>query len=185
MSFRVLRLFACFSAAWLAACTPMPIYMSTNRSGTTKTGEGHTGAATGASTGVYRSGIPEKQRNAVMTEIREWMGTPYRFGVVEKGKGTDCSGFVGFVFRKVLEVELPREAADMYERGEHVTEAELRFGDLVFFQNTYKGAHGASHVGIYVGDGQFAHASTTVGVTLSRLSEEYYRSHFLGCKRVL
>ncbi|MBL7959084.1 C40 family peptidase, partial [bacterium] len=101
----------------------------------------------------------------MMSEIKSWIGTPYRFGMVEKGKGTDCSGFVGSVFKKVLNVDLPRQSAEMYSAGESIGQEELKFGDLVFFQNTYKGAKGASHVGIWVGDGKFAHASTTVGVT--------------------
>jgi cell wall-associated NlpC family hydrolase len=130
-------------------------------------------------------GVSKEQQDAMMQEIKSWMGTPYRFGKVEKGKGTDCSGFVGAVFKKVLNLDLPRESGAMYAAGEPVAEKDLKFGDLVFFQNTYKGAQGASHVGIYVGDKKMAHASTTVGVTLSDLSESYYTKHFLGCRRVV
>jgi cell wall-associated NlpC family hydrolase len=121
----------------------------------------------------------------MMKEIKSWIGTPYRFGKVEKGKGTDCSGFVGAVFQKTFNMNLPRQSSDMYGSGESISKNELKFGDLVFFQNTYKGSKGASHVGIYIGKDKFAHASTTVGVTISELSEDYYAKHYLGCRRVI
>lgn len=123
--------------------------------------------------------------NALIREIDSWLGTPYRFGAVEKGKGTDCSGFVGAIFKKVYGMDLPREANDMVALGTPVARGDLRQGDLVFFEKTYKGSIGASHVGIFIDGDRFAHASTTVGVTYSNLSEPYYSNHFLGCRRIL
>lgn len=165
-------------------CTPAPIYTSM-RNATSKSKAGSKATAAFRDTGMAgQIAVSGDLQNALRREIDTWMGTPYAFGVVEKGKGTDCSGFVGAVFRQVLGKDLPRQASDMYSLGEPVEVDELRFGDLVFFQNTYKGARGASHVGIYLGEGSFAHASTTVGVTLSLLKEAYYQKHFLGCRRM-
>ncbi len=185
----------------ISGCVPQPIYQSvkTDRASSVHTSiqSATTGidsmsssnsakAAAGGMAAPAATGLWSKEKQeAMMKEIRSWIGTPYKFGLVEKGKGTDCSGFVGAVFQKVLNVSLPRQSADMYGSGETVLKNELKFGDLVFFQNTYKGAKGASHVGIYVGDDRIAHASTTVGVTISELSEDYYAKHYLGCRRMI
>lgn len=187
-------------------CTPQPVYRSIKRagdgatSGLSKPGwfradssdigtknTGQQAAVTGSAAAMIYTGgaLTKDKQDAMMAEIKSWIGTPYRFGMVEKGKGTDCSGFVGSVFKKVLNVDLPRQSAEMYSAGEPITQKDLKFGDLVFFQNTYKGSKGASHVGIWVGDGKFAHASTTVGVTISELSEDYYTKHYLGCRKII
>ncbi|MCK6542515.1 C40 family peptidase [bacterium] len=169
-------------------CTPQPIYRAVKADGqktSVKASETHMPTASvsdSSATGAKKE--PANIEEAMMAEIKTWIGTPYRFGMEKKSEGTDCSGFVGAVFRKVRQIELPRQAADMYAKGTPITRNELRFGDLVFFQNTYKGAVGASHVGIYVGNNQIAHASTTVGVTISSLDESYYEKHYLGCRRI-
>ena len=187
------------------SCIPQPIYYSVKKTETgvdestltkgglvsdsTKSGSDKTNqaASSAGALSIPLSGVilTKDKQDAMMAEIKSWMGTPYKFGMVEKGKGTDCSGFVGYVFKKVLDIDLPRQSADMYNTGESIGQKDLKFGDLVFFQNTYKGSKGASHVGIWVGDNKFAHASTTVGVTISDLSEDYYSKHYLGCKKIL
>lgn len=164
-------------------CTPAPIYTSVRRTESSKQKK-KTEKGLTITTKPVAGSVSKIDPDAMMGEIESWTGTPYAFGMVEKGKGTDCSGFVGSVFRKVLSLDLPRQSADMYAVGSSVNLEDLQFGDLIFFQNTYKGASGASHVGIFVGDGRFAHASTTVGVTISRLNDSYYQQHFLGCRRV-
>jgi cell wall-associated NlpC family hydrolase len=93
--------------------------------------------------------------------------------------GVDCSGFVQAVFRH-NGIELPRTADAQFEVGRHVPGAGLQPGDLVFFQ-TY--AEGASHVGIYLGGGQFVHASSSNGVRVDSMSESYYASRFIGARR--
>lgn len=167
------------------ACTPAPIYTSVRHTDSVKQKK-KAGASHVTTTQSKSIAGPDSKMDpdAMMKEIETWTGTPYVFGMVEKGKGTDCSGFVGSVFHTVLSFDLPRQSADIYAMGSPVNLEDLQFGDLIFFQNTYKGASGASHVGIFVGDGRFAHASTTVGVTISRLNESYYQKHFLGCRRV-
>jgi cell wall-associated NlpC family hydrolase len=111
---------------------------------------------------------------------REFLGTPYRFGG-EGADGIDCSSFVQQVFRE-HQIPLPRTAREQRMAGQDVPAAELRKGDLVFFQ-TY--ASYPSHVGIYLGDGKMIHASALKGeVTVSDINSEYYRSRFLGATRV-
>jgi cell wall-associated NlpC family hydrolase len=109
-----------------------------------------------------------------------YLGVPYVWGG-ESASGVDCSGFVQAVFRR-NGIELPRTADAQFETGHRVSESGLQPGDLVFFQ-TY--SEGASHVGIYLGSGQFVHASSSSGVRVDSLSESYYSSRFIGARRTL
>ena len=110
----------------------------------------------------------------------DYIGVPYVFGGTSP-YGFDCSGYVQYVFAKAG-VSLPRTADVQYEVGTPISTTELIPGDLVFF-STY--TYGASHVGIYVGDGNFIHASSSQGVTISSLSSAYYSSHYIGSRRIL
>jgi cell wall-associated NlpC family hydrolase len=108
-----------------------------------------------------------------------YLGVPYVWGGTSFG-GVDCSGFVWAVFAK-NGIDLPRTADAQFEEGRHVPTSDLRAGDLVFFQ-TY--ALGASHVGIYLGNGKFVHASSSDGVRVDQLAEDYYSSRYLGARRL-
>jgi LysM repeat protein len=108
-----------------------------------------------------------------------YLGVPYVWGGTSFG-GVDCSGFVWAVFAK-NGIYLPRTADAQYEEGRRVSTRDLRAGDLVFFQ-TY--AYGASHVGIYLGNGKFVHASSSDGVRVDQLTEDYYSSRYLGARRL-
>ncbi|HEY5094381.1 MAG TPA: C40 family peptidase, partial [Candidatus Eremiobacteraceae bacterium] len=108
-----------------------------------------------------------------------YLGVPYVWGGTSFG-GVDCSGFVWAVFAK-NGIYLPRTADAQYESGRHVSTQDLRAGDLVFFQ-TY--ALGASHVGIYLGNGRFVHASSSNGVRVDQLAEDYYSARYLGARRL-
>lgn len=112
------------------------------------------------------------------------IGTPYKFGSNNPEKGLDCSGFVKHVYKESADISLPRSAKDMSREGQAVTKAELKPGDLVFF-NTRK--HANSHVGIYAGNGEFVHASSTRSkqVTVSRIDQKYWATRFNGARRVL
>ena len=110
----------------------------------------------------------------------DYLGVPYVFGGTSP-YGFDCSGYVQYVFANAG-VSLPRTADVQFEVGTPVSTAELVPGDLVFF-STY--TYGASHVGIYVGDGNFIHASSSQGVTISSLSQAYYSSRYIGARRIL
>lgn len=105
-------------------------------------------------------------------------GIPYVFGGTSRS-GFDCSGYTQYVF-KGSGVNLPRTSYDQYGVGSAVSRDQLQPGDLVFF-STY--AKGASHVGIYVGGGNFMHASNS-GVRTTSLSDSYYASRYVGAKRV-
>ena len=109
-----------------------------------------------------------------------YLGVPYSWGG-ESASGVDCSGFVQAVFRR-NGITLPRTADAQFEAGRRISEGGLQPGDLVFFQ-TY--AEGASHVGIYLGGGQFVHASSSNGVRVDSLSEVYYSSRYIGARRAL
>ena len=116
----------------------------------------------------------------IITGAMQYMGVPYVFGGTTP-YGFDCSGYVQYVFAQAG-ISLPRTADVQYEVGTPISTAELIPGDLVFFQ-TY--TYGASHVGIYVGDGNFIHASSSYGVTISSLSSAYYSSHYIGSRRIV
>ena len=112
--------------------------------------------------------------------IKELLGTPYKYGGTTP-KGFDCSGFTAYVFAK-FGIELPHNSASMAKQGVKVAKADLRPGDLVFFNTSGKGI---SHVGIYIGDGKFAHASTSKGVVITPLSDKYYAKRYVTARRIL
>ena len=97
-------------------------------------------------------------------------------------KGFDCAGLVRRVF-STMAVDLPRTAAAQFRQGCIVRRDELQPGDLVFFENTYK--RGISHVGIYIGNGEFVHAaSRRRAVTVDRLDSPYFDKRFAGGRRI-
>lgn len=108
-----------------------------------------------------------------------FLGTPYVFGGTSAA-GFDCSAFVQHVYA-MEGISLPRTADAQYDVGRPAVGGP-RVGDLVFFE-TYTG--GVSHVGIYVGKGKFVHASSSHGVMVSKLSESYWKSRYLGAKRLI
>jgi cell wall-associated NlpC family hydrolase len=116
---------------------------------------------------------------SLYTFINEWYGSPYQMGGSEKN-GIDCSGFSCTLLRKVFSVNPPRTAKEQYELSDHVSKDQLKEGDLVFF-NTFGGV---SHVGVYLANGHFVHASTNYGVIISTLNEGYYKEKFIGGGRI-
>lgn len=110
-------------------------------------------------------------------------GTAYRYGGSDPDSGLDCSGFVGHVFREVTGLDLPRSAQAISRLGRKIGIEELKPGDLVFF-NTLRRAF--SHVGIYLGNQQFIHASSskTGDVMISSLREAYWAKRFDGARRI-
>lgn len=110
------------------------------------------------------------------------LGTPYRYGGDQPAYGFDCSGLVAYVARSVLGVELPRRAEAISRVGVDVNPLQLQPGDLVFF-NTL--GRPFSHVGFYLGDGQFLHAPAQRGqVRIEQMSQPYWRARFSGARRL-
>ncbi|WP_337995034.1 C40 family peptidase [Paenibacillus thermotolerans] len=114
------------------------------------------------------------------TAVDKLLGIDYRYGGTTTA-GFDCSGFTSYVFEK-FGIELPRTSKDQANAGFKVARDELRPGDLVFFNTDGKGI---SHVGIYMGDGKFAHSSSKYGVKISELSEAYYSKRYVTARRIL
>lgn len=110
---------------------------------------------------------------------RHWRGTPYSMGGLSK-KGVDCSGFVYLTYRTVAGITLPRTTRQQMKIGSEVSPYNLKPGDLLFFKTGWY----TRHVGIYLQNGQFMHASTSHGVTLSELSEKYWQNSFYLAKRI-
>ncbi|HEY6626817.1 MAG TPA: C40 family peptidase, partial [Ignavibacteriaceae bacterium] len=111
-------------------------------------------------------------REKMLMEIIKYLNTPYKYGGNTKD-GMDCSAFTQILFRDVFNINLERSARLQYTQGSVVTKDDtLKFGDLVFF-NTRKRVK-PGHVGIYIGDNLFAHASTKKGVTITALDYDYY-----------
>lgn len=116
---------------------------------------------------------------ALQKEINQWLGTPYKYGGNDRA-GVDCSGFVQSVFRNVYNINLPRTSKEIFAKSIKIKTEHLREGDLVFFDYEQKGV---SHVGIYLGDGKYIHASSTKGVVISDFNNEYTRKKFVGAGR--
>ncbi|MBN3524418.1 C40 family peptidase [Paenibacillus apiarius] len=114
-------------------------------------------------------------------KIEDLLGISYKYGG-STTSGFDCSGFTKYVFDS-FEIDLPRSSSSQFDVGEKVSKDELRPGDLVFFDTS--GGNGISHVGIFVGDGKFAHASTDKGTRIDKLSMDYYEKRYVGAKRVM
>lgn len=120
----------------------------------------------------------------LMRVVRSYLGVPYKWGGTTRD-GMDCSALTRAVYRETYGVELPRTSRQMYRLGKSVAGRKgLRTGDLVFFRIDTSGP-GVSHVGIYMGDGQFAHASSSRGGVIDPLSNPYFTKRYVGARRVL
>ncbi len=128
---------------------------------------------------LLNTNVEQLQNVALLKGVDEWYGTRYRMGGTTK-KGIDCSAFVCAVFASVYGITLPRMARDQYRSTRRISRTNLQEGDLLFF-NTIGGV---SHVGIYLQNNKFVHASTGHGVTVSDMFENYYMKRFIGAGRI-
>ncbi|WLI77788.1 bifunctional murein DD-endopeptidase/murein LD-carboxypeptidase [Kosakonia sp. H02] len=119
-------------------------------------------------------------KNRIMDQYASWKGVRYRLGGDTK-KGIDCSGFVQRTFREQFGLELPRSTWEQQETGKSISRTSLRTGDLVLFRAGSTGRH----VGIYIGNNQFVHASTSSGVMISNLDEPYWKKRYNEARRIL
>lgn len=137
----------------------------------------------------------DPQAQKIVSLALELFGHPYKYGGTKIGKGIDCSYFVQKIFHE-LEISLPRTSREQFKVGREIDRQELCVGDLLFFHKTYssrkrktggnKNFKRINHVGIYIGNGEFIHATINVKrVTISRLEDKYFNNHFAGARRVL
>lgn len=123
--------------------------------------------------------IAMEDNHYLYVEVSRWLGTPYRSGGNSK-QGVDCSGFTSSIYKKVFHKRLKRSADEQYRKDcKKVNKRNLREGDLVFFHNGKKKKK-ATHVGIYLKNNRFIHASTSRGVIISSLNEIYWRNHWIN-----
>lgn len=125
----------------------------------------------------------KKKNGDLVDEALSWIGTPYKYGCSEKGKGTDCSGMVLAVYEDVAGIRLPRNSKKQSEFCQKLKQKDVRPGDLVFFA-TGKDKNVISHVGIMIDDNQFVHASAKKGVIISDMLTDYYIRTFKMYGRV-
>lgn len=129
---------------------------------------------------IYTDASVERMQNLpLLQQIHTWWGTKYCMG----GNSVaciDCSGFTTAIFRDVYGKQLPRTAQEQFDAAERVEAvSDLREGDLVFFSNGGR----INHVGVYLTNNKFVHASTSMGVTISDLNERYWAPRFRGGRR--
>lgn len=124
----------------------------------------------------------DKYVDMLFEEAYSWIGTPYLFGGKTR-KGADCSGFVMMSFIEALDIKLPRLSREQGEYCRKIRKSDLEPGDLVFFW-TSKEKDRVTHVGIYVGDNNMIHASSTKGVCVSPIDSKYFSEHYHHSGRV-
>jgi cell wall-associated NlpC family hydrolase len=113
--------------------------------------------------------------------LQRELGRPYQ-GRSKWEAGIDCSAFTREAFQDFNSMQLPRTVEEQFKMGKEISHNRLKFGDLVFFRTERRGV---SHVGVFIGFNEFIHVSTSIGVTINNLSEEYWARCYVGARRVL
>ena len=126
--------------------------------------------------------VEEMNNIPLLQKIDEWWGTPYLYGGSSK-RGVDCSYFTLDVMNAIYNTNLKRTAAEQYTQSEKIDWTDLKEGDLIFFKTD--ASRSITHVGIYMTNNKFVHASTSQGVTISDLSEPYWQKRLYSLGRVL
>lgn len=125
---------------------------------------------------------PKKLDNIdLFEEVDDWYGTPYSYGGNSKN-GIDCSAFSRTLLSDVFNLSIPRTAQEQYDYCKHIKKNQLEQGDLVFFHTS--GGSRITHVGIYLDNGKFVHASTSSGVMISDLDDYYWRRTYRAAGRI-
>lgn len=169
-AFRTLMLIA-LAACALTAC----VSSSPPNSRPASDSHTHSGSPSVQHSHVAQSDI----QAALYAQLDEWRGTPYLLGGNTK-RGIDCSGFVKQTFAQRFKQAVPRTTLQLAKEGHKINRSDLRAGDLVFF----KTGRGVRHVGVYVSDNNFVHASKSAGVTLSNLDSRYWKSRYWQSRRL-
>ena len=127
--------------------------------------------------------VEELSNLRLLIFMDQWYGVPYHYGGVSRS-GIDCSAFSSLLLSSVYnENKLPRMSADQYKATKRISKKDLQEGDLVFF-HTYGKGHRVTHVGVYLYNDRFVHASVS-GVQINSMAEGYYESHYVGAGRVV
>ena len=130
---------------------------------------------------MAQENAPRQTSSSSLEQLaKSWIGTPYVYGGSSKS-GTDCSGYVMQLYKAHYGISLPHNAGQMYNdsRGSSVSRGSLKEGDLVFFGSFWK----IDHVGIYLKGDRFTHASSSKGVIISSMSDNYWRPKYQGARR--
>jgi len=122
----------------------------------------------------YQLGLDSAASPLLYLNVYEWIGTRYRYAGKTK-QGIDCSGFVGEMYRQAYGLQLAGGSKELFQLVDTVARRDLREGDILFFK-IKRGQ--ISHVGVYLGNNKFAHASVHSGVVISDLEEPYYKKYF-------
>ncbi|MBV4365477.1 bifunctional murein DD-endopeptidase/murein LD-carboxypeptidase [Erwinia sp. BNK-24-b] len=166
-------------ATLLSACS------STNTSNNAQTDthavNGHNGFLLQASQDEFEQMVQNVDiKSRLMDQYSDWKGVRYRLGGTSK-RGIDCSAFVQTTFREQFGLDLPRSTYEQEDTGKSIQRNKLRPGDLVLFRAGSTGRH----VGIYLGNDNFVHASTSSGVMISSLNDVYWKNRYREARRVL
>ncbi|GGA97157.1 C40 family peptidase [Puia dinghuensis] len=127
--------------------------------------------------------VEELDNPKLLNFMDSWYGAPYRYGGISRD-GVDCSGFAFLLMTTVYGItSLPRTSKEQYEASQHISRDQLQEGDLVFFHTLGKRI-AVTHVGVYLRNNKFVHASVS-GVMISDMNDGYYDRHFVGAGRVI
>lgn len=128
----------------------------------------------------------DPSKSNIVEFAKQYIGRPYHWGAgIGNTSSFDCSSYVAWIYKKCYGVNLPRVSYDQYKRLNKVNKSELQTGDLVFFYTGYGNAYNPiTHVGMYIGDGKFIHASSSGGVKISDLNSPYYKKTYRGAGRL-
>ncbi|MFO6299123.1 NlpC/P60 family protein [Rahnella selenatireducens] len=126
-----------------------------------------------------KKGNPDDIKSALLSQYSHWKGTHYHLGGTTR-HGVDCSALMQHLFKDSLHHPLPRTTLEQIKNGKQVNKNNLQPGDLVFFKTN----SAERHVGVYVGDNQFIHASKIEGVTISSLDNRYWVDHYETARRL-
>ncbi|HFZ8996708.1 TPA: C40 family peptidase [Citrobacter freundii] len=128
----------------------------------------------------------QKATSTAMNKLMNQIGKPYHWGGASPRTGFDCSGLVYYAYKDLVKFRIPRTANEMYHLRDAapIDRDELKNGDLVFFRTQGRGA--ADHVGVYIGNGKFIQSPRTgQEIQITSLSENYWRRHYVGARRVM
>ena len=131
-------------------------------------------------TNAKMSKTQQTRQSQLVRIYKQWQGTPYLFGGNSK-KGIDCSAFVQQVYQAGFGTALPRTTTELARTGQAIKQQQLNIGDLVLFKTKPR----VRHVGIYIGNKEFLHASSSQGVTLSKLDNVYWSQRYWQSRRIL